>query len=400
MVTPNGWELRPIGDFLEFKNGLNKGKEYFGYGTPIINYMDVYHHRGLHASDIQGRVSLDSDEIRRFAVRKGDVFFTRTSETPEEVGISSVLLDELPEGVFSGFVLRGRPKSSELSLDYCKYCFSTRAVREAIVKSCTYTTRALTNGGVLSQIEVLIPSTNEQGRISDALDEVELLIAVMEATVAKKRNMREGMAQSLLTGTIRLPGYDSDWERVELQQALSFCTAMIPTENITISDYVGTENMLKDRGGITANRKPLSYARVREYLSGDILVSNIRPYLKKIWFATHDGGCSNDVLVLRSIDTNRYDPVYCFLLLSRNDYFSYATNNSSGTKMPRGDKDAIKRYLFRMPTDVNEQRAIASVLITMDQEITDLESKLRKYEQIRQGMMRELLTGHIRLVQE
>ena len=100
MVTPNGWELRPIGDFLEFKNGLNKGKEYFGYGTPIINYMDVYHHRGLHASDIQGRVSLDSDEIRRFAVRKGDVFFTRTSETPEEVGISSVLLDECSAGLF------------------------------------------------------------------------------------------------------------------------------------------------------------------------------------------------------------------------------------------------------------------------------------------------------------
>ena len=162
MVTPKGWESRPIGDFLEFKNGLNKGKEYFGYGTPIVNYMDVYRHRGLHASDIQGRVSLEREEVRRFAVKKGDVFFTRTSETPDEVGISSVLLDDLIDGVFSGFVLRGRLKSTKLLPDYCKYCFSTQAVREAIVKSCTYTTRALTNGRVLSNIEVLLPSTIEQ----------------------------------------------------------------------------------------------------------------------------------------------------------------------------------------------------------------------------------------------
>lgn len=400
MVIPKGWESRPIGDFLEFKNGLNKGKEYFGYGTPIVNYMDVHHHRSLHASDIQGRVSLEREEVRRFAVKKGDVFFTRTSETPDEVGISSVLLDDLPDGVFSGFVLRGRPKSDELLPDYCKYCFSTKVVREAIVKSCTYTTRALTNGRVLSNIEVLLPSTTEQNRIASTLDDIELLIATLEEMASKKRRMREGIAQSLLTGTMRLPDYGSEWKRIELQEALTFCTATIPTENIDVDDYVGTENMLKDRGGVTVNARPLSYARVREYLSGDILVSNIRPYLKKIWFAAHDGGCSNDVLVLRSIDPERYDPAYCFLLLSRDDFFSYATNSSSGTKMPRGDKDALKRYLLRVPESIDEQRAITEVLMTADLEIDDFERKLEKYKQIRQGMMRELLTGHIRLVQE
>ncbi len=362
--------------------------------------MDVYRHRGLHASDIQGRVSLEREEVRRFAVKKGDVFFTRTSETPDEVGISSVLLDDLIDGVFSGFVLRGRLKSTKLLPDYCKYCFSTQAVREAIVKSCTYTTRALTNGRVLSNIEVLLPSTIEQNRIVSTLDDIELLIATLEEAVSKKRSMREGIAQSLLTGTMRLPDYGGGWKRIELQEALAFCTATIPTENIDVNDYVDTENMLKDRGGVVVNTKPLSYAKVCEYLSGDILVSNIRPYLKKIWFAVHNGGCSSDVLVLRSIDAERYDPAYCFLLLARDDFFSYAANNSSGTKMPRGDKDAIKRYLLRVPESIDEQRAIAEVLMTADLEINNLEHKLEKYKQIRQGMMRELLTGRIRLVQE
>jgi type I restriction enzyme S subunit len=71
MVT---WEPTTIGELLEFKNGLNKGKEYFGQGTPIVNYMDVYKNRGLHAEHLRGRVTLTTDEIKRFDVRKGDIF--------------------------------------------------------------------------------------------------------------------------------------------------------------------------------------------------------------------------------------------------------------------------------------------------------------------------------------
>ncbi|HQQ67717.1 MAG TPA: restriction endonuclease subunit S, partial [Candidatus Cloacimonadota bacterium] len=117
----NDWPLVPIGQFLDFKNGLNKGKAFFGYGTPIVNYTDVYHHSGLHSGDIQGKVSLSSDEIKRFEVKKGDVFFTRTSETPEEVGLSAVLLDDIEDCAFSGFVLRGRPKNEMLLPEYCQY---------------------------------------------------------------------------------------------------------------------------------------------------------------------------------------------------------------------------------------------------------------------------------------
>jgi type I restriction enzyme S subunit len=400
MVVPEDWESRPIGDFLEFKNGLNKGKEYFGHGTPIVNYMDVYHHRGLHRKEIQGRVSLDANEIRRFGVKKNDVFFTRTSETPDEVGISSVLLDELPDGVFSGFVLRGRPKSDELLPNYCKYCFSTEEVREEIIRTCTYTTRALTNGNVLSRIHVLVPSEDEQQRIAEALNDVDNLIESMEKLIAKKRDLRERLAQELLTGARRLPGFDGPWRQVNLQDALELCTETIPVSDIDETTYVGTENMLKDKGGVASFDKHVTYANVREYLPGDILFSNIRPYLKKIWFADRSGGCSNDVLVLRSVDANLYDSHYCYLVLSRDDFFAFVTNNSSGTKMPRGDKEAVKTYQIAMPEGIGEQRAVSQVLTDVDDDIIETERKLSKYKQVRQGMMRELLTGRIRLAQE
>ena len=206
-----GWPMVPIGDILDFKNGLNKGKEYFGHGTPIVNYTDVYHHSGLFASDIKGTVSLSRDEIKRFEVRKNDILFTRTSETPEEVGLSAVLLEEIPDCVFSGFVLRGRPKNDILIPEYCKYCFSAKAVREKIISNCTYTTRALTNGRVLSAIEIPVPPKAEQKAIADVLTDMEIHITNLTELIEKKKAIRDGALEDLVSGRTRLAGYTEPW---------------------------------------------------------------------------------------------------------------------------------------------------------------------------------------------
>ena len=114
-----------VGDLFDFKNGLNKEKSAFGQGTSIVNYTDVYKHRGLKKIDLAGLVTLSDKEIERYRCLKGDVFFTRTSETKEEVGCPSVLLEDIENCTFSGFVLRARPKTSKLLPEYCKYCFFT-----------------------------------------------------------------------------------------------------------------------------------------------------------------------------------------------------------------------------------------------------------------------------------
>jgi len=252
----------------------------------------------------------------------------------------------------------------------------------------------------VANVVIYAPNRNEQAAIARSLDDADCLIRSLEELVIKTRGVREGVAQALLSGTVRLPRYGDPWSRVELQDALAFCTATVPIDSIVQTEYVGTENMIKDRGGIAYYDKRLAYEKVREYQPRDILVSNIRPYLRKIWFANRRGGCSNDVLVFRSVDESMFDSSFLFHVLSRSEFFSYATNNSTGTKMPRGDKEAIRRYLFLAPSNVDEQRAIAQTLTTIDEEIAVLERKLEKYKQIRQGMMRELLTGRIRLVQE
>ncbi|WP_191985864.1 hypothetical protein [Limosilactobacillus vaginalis] len=102
------WEQRKLKSFYSFKNGINKGKEYFGDGIPIVNYTDVYHHRALESSDLKGRVQVTAKEIENNSAKTGDLFFTRTSETIDEIGFPSVLLNINEKTVFSGFLIRAR----------------------------------------------------------------------------------------------------------------------------------------------------------------------------------------------------------------------------------------------------------------------------------------------------
>lgn len=196
------WEPLKIGNLLDFKNGLNKGKEFFGDGIPIVNYMDVYSKPCIYANEVEGRVRLSRNEIKRFDVKKGDVFFTRTSETVSEVGYASVLLDDIEDGVFSGFVLRGRPKNDKLDILYCQYCFSTPEIRRAIIVGATYTTRALTNGTYLATIPILLPKPDEQHAIAKAIMAADAQLTAERDHLRKLEDIKRGLMDDLLTNRV------------------------------------------------------------------------------------------------------------------------------------------------------------------------------------------------------
>ena len=194
-----GVEMKSIGDLFIFKNGLNKEKKYFGQGNPIVNYTDVYHNKKITKELLKGRVELSDGEIDRFRVHKGDVFFTRTSETKEEIGFAAVMTEEIDDCTFSGFLLRARPTTLLLLPEYCAYCFGSYKVRQEIIKSSTLTTRALTNGGVLSKISIPVPSLSEQQRIVSILDTFESSIQNLEAQLEQRQKQYEYYRNKLLT---------------------------------------------------------------------------------------------------------------------------------------------------------------------------------------------------------
>ncbi|MCM1472482.1 MAG: restriction endonuclease subunit S [Muribaculaceae bacterium] len=161
----NDIECKLLGELFKIKNGLNKEKSAFGKGKPIINFTDVYKNRWLAKDSFSGLVDVTPNEIKRYSAKKGDVFFTRTSETKEDIGMSSTLIEDVPDCVFSGFVLRARPITTLLIPKFCAYYFSTHNVRSQIIKYASFTTRATTTGEKLSKINIPIPPIEEQVRI-------------------------------------------------------------------------------------------------------------------------------------------------------------------------------------------------------------------------------------------
>ena len=130
---------------------------------------------------------------------------------------------------------------------------------------------------------------------------------------------------------------------------------------LTNDTYISTENMLLNKAGVTTASAMPSVGSTQAYRKGDVLVSNIRPYFKKIWHAKYDGGCSNDVLVFQAKEGTDRD--FLYYVLADDQFFEYAMATSKGTKMPRGDKTSIMQY------EVPWQRKIASILRSIDDKI-------------------------------
>ena len=194
-----GVEMMKMGDLFTFKNGLNKGKEYFGKGKPIIMFTNVFQSCYINKSMITSKVDITEKELERINARVGDVFFTRTSETQEDVGYASVLIEDIEGCTFAGFLIRARPITDKLLPKYCKYCFLTSKMRNAIVSKSSFTTRASLTGSGLSDIVIYVPSRYEQSRIVSILDTFEASIQNLEDQLSQREKQYEYYRNKLLT---------------------------------------------------------------------------------------------------------------------------------------------------------------------------------------------------------
>ena len=153
--------------------------------------------------------------------------------------------------------------------------------------------------------------------------------------------------------------------KIKLREIAEYVNIKINSNNLSLNNYISTENMLPDSKGISISSN-IPNNNVNKFLKNDILISNIRPYFKKIWFAIFEGGASNDILVIRG--NNKVNSKYLYYLLSTDDFFDYNVKGSKGTKMPRGDKEHIMNYEFKLPS-LKEQKRIADILTALDDKI-------------------------------
>ena len=180
---------------------------------------------------------------------------------------------------------------------------------------------------------------------------------------------------------------------VKLKYIAEYSKDRVNANDVDENTYVGVDNLLQNKKGKTLSNCVPKTGRLTQYKSGDVLIGNIRPYLRKIWLADNTGGTNGDVLVIRGcIDI--IIPKFLYYYLSSEDFFEYNNQYSKGAKMPRGNKDAIMEYVLYIPS-LEEQSRIVSILDRFDSLCNDItnglpaeiEARKKQYEYYRDKLL-------------
>lgn len=378
------WEEKRLGDIYEFKNGLNKEKEFFGKGTPIVNYMDVNKNTHLYKNTIKGRVQLTKKEIENYSAKKGDLFFTRTSETIDEIGYTAVLLDDIEDAVFSGFILRARPKNELIDFKFSGYCFMTREVRKEIIKKSSMTTRALTSGTSLKQVAFYLPLLPEQTKIADFLSTVDDKIQNQQDKITHLENIKKGFMQKIFSRKIRFKddsGEDfPEWEEKKIKDVFKITRGYVLSAN-NVEKNINKEYIYPVYSSQTKDKGLLGY--YNEYLYEDAIT----------W--TTDGANAGTVHFRRG---KFYCTNVCGVLISENGYankcIAEMINRISKKYVSYvGNPKLMNNIMAEIKIDLpclKEQQKISDILSLLDEKIDTDKETLEHLKQLKKGLLQQM----------
>jgi len=202
---PEHWKITPLRYIGRLQNGISKGGEYFGTGFPFVNYGDIYNN-GTLPINVGGLANSSMQDRHSYSVQKGDVFFTRTSETIDDIGMASTCLHTIVDATFSGFTIRFRQLKRILNENFSKYYFRTGHSQAFFEEQLNLVTRASLGQDILKQLPVLLPPMGEQQAIADYLDDktsrIDNLITKDSKAMDLLKEKRTALISAVVTGKI------------------------------------------------------------------------------------------------------------------------------------------------------------------------------------------------------
>lgn len=204
---PSEWEMCKVRHLGTAQNGISIGGDAFGSGHPFVSYGDVYKNYSL-PKTVDKLVQSSEEDRKRYSVEKGDWFFTRTSETIEEVGFSCVCEETIPDAVFAGFLIRVRPFNNRIYTGFAKYYFRSNHLRTFFVKEMNLVTRASLAQGLLKDAPVVVPPYDEQIEIANYLENkceiIDGVIKDKESTINDLEAYKKSLIYEVVTGKRRV----------------------------------------------------------------------------------------------------------------------------------------------------------------------------------------------------
>jgi type I restriction enzyme S subunit len=384
------WTVLPVSEICEVFKGSPLSKiDLEENGTePCIHYGELF----TKYNEVILATYSKTNRKNGFRSVVGDILMPSSDVTPTGlVKASAIMLDNV---ILGGDMNILRPQTDINSI-FFSYLLN-RSKREIIKLVSGTTVKHIYPSQIITCRLPIIKNFDEQQKIAACLSSLDELIEAESQKLELYQQHKKGLLQNLFpqegetVPKLRFKEFEDsgDWEAKRLGEIATFVNEKTQLENLSINSYISTENLLPDYAGVILASKLPSSGNFTKYQKGDVLVSNIRPYLKKVWFAEKDGGCSNDVIVIRS--NSFILDVFLSLLLRNDAFISYIMKSAEGVKMPRGDKDSIKDYPITFPREKTEQQKIASCLSSLDDLINAQRQKIELLKQHKKGLLQGL----------
>ncbi|MCR1792951.1 restriction endonuclease subunit S [Leptospira sp. WS58.C1] len=381
-IIPEDWEVARLGNLINNIEYGSSTKSKFVGKIPVLRMGNIQDGK----IDWDNLVFTDNEtEIQKYLLNKGNVLFNRTN-TIDLVGKTAIYNGERP-AIFAGYLIRIKVSDSLLNAEYLNYFLNTKPAKKhgRLVLSIAVG-QANINGQKLKNYPIpLPPKLAEQEAIATVLSDTDALISSLETLLSKKRQIKLGTMQELLTGKRRLPGFTGEWETKNLAE---------------VCNKITTGKL--DANAMSETGEYRFYTCAKEYYYIDYYAFNTEALLisgngANVGYIHYFKGKFNAYQRTYVLTDFTANPIYLKIYLESNFKNRINTEVNAGNT-PYIKMNTISEMEISLPPTLAEQTAIASVLSDMDSEIEVLEKKISKYKQIKQGMMQKLLTGEIRLI--
>lgn len=402
---PEEWEVKPFSECFTLMRNNTYSRDCLTdlpgsvanvhYGDVLIRYGAVLDFEKDSVPYLKSGVKPNKDLLK-----DGDLIFADTAED-ETAGKAVEVQGVRPRMAVAGLhTVACRPQDEIFAPRYLGYYINSAAYHNQLLPLMTGTKVTSVSRAGFASTYVAIPPKSEQEKIAEALSDVDGLLAAMTKLIEKKRAIKQGAMQLLLTGKKRLAGFSGKWVEKRLGDVceLNPPGGGIPDRFV----YIDLESVVD---GALIGRKIVEKCCApsraqRRFKRGDILFQTVRPYQKNNLFVDFEAAryvASTGYAVLRGLPGIGCS-AFVYYVLHTDGFTGEVLDRCTGTSYPAINPGKLAEITLRLPQEVVEQQAIAAVLSDMDAEIAVLESKRAKYESIKQGMMQELLTGRVRLV--
>ena len=374
-------QLKTIADIQTGPFGSQLHKEdYVETGTPIV----TVEHLGNRVFTEQNlpRVS-DSDKARliKYTLSTGDIVFSRVGSVDR-----CSYVDKSHDGwMFSGRCLRVRPTELVDSL-YLYYYFCLEETKQFVRNIAVGATMPSINTKLLGEVEIALPDLNNQKRIAAVLSS-------LDDKIENNQKLNDNLAD--LLQTIYQGRFGNDILAVNqgvLSDICSYSTDKVAVSELNVRTYFSTENMLSRKAGSTEATSLPTTSQTTACHKGDTLISNIRPYFKKIVYCEDKCGCSTDVLCFTP--SQPCYSAYLFSTLYADKFFAFMVAGSKGTKMPRGDKQQIMTYPVVLPSE-EELAGFNTIASPLLEQIYSNRAENKRLSILRDTLLPKLMSGEI-----